>query len=371
MKPLQSVLQFASAPAEKAAANLELPRASSDRSNDLRRLVASDYIARDGSVKFRCVEAATYVDAAPGNVFTHPAWLRAYSKTDLLIVEALREDADAPRLIFSRERSGLVHEGRLLRFDAGLVEALTERLMTLQPDAAFVIFEDVEIIGSPRSAARQHVFQYQNNWRLPLSEAAKRMSKLLVKSTKRKARGLCRRNPDLKIAFEPAPSRALLDTIASFGRRRMKVLRKRYGISQKEISQLAAAAAEVGHATVVRNRDSILAAELIFIAGDQAYSSTHGYDARYAKSSLGMITLINSIDACAARGLKDFNMLWGDQPYKRHFGADCIKLHTVVIRGSARAFLNAGYLRAVAYFGWRDAKRRLRPLAKMLRWQRP
>ena len=329
-----------------------------------RALTCADYVAADGSLRIRRADAATYDDPAPGGLYTHPIWLRTYGVRDLLIVEG--QGPDAPRLLFTCEGGGLLHLGRLFRLEADLVGVLGERLMA-ETGVPFVVFEDVDVPG-PLAPGPAHVaFHYQNNWRLPLRDAAERMSKQLVSNTKRKARGLARENAGISVRFEASPSRAVLERIAAFGRIRIEGQGRRYGIGADELARLAAVAAEIGHATIVRKDEAILAADLICIAGGQAHFLTHGYDPGYPKSSLGMISLINSIEASAALGLTDFNLMWGDLPYKQQLGGERVPLRTLVLRRSVLAFLHRGHLTALARFGWPDLKRRLKPAVSRMR----
>ncbi|MCJ2033487.1 GNAT family N-acetyltransferase [Methylobacterium sp. J-068] len=344
------------------------PDARPERSDasERRALGCAEYIAADGSLRIRAADVASYADPAPGGLYTHPVWLRTYGIRDLLVVEGLTSEPAVPRLVFARDGGGLVHQGRLFRLDAGLIAALGDRLLK-RDGVHFVVFEDVDVPGPIASGFGRFVFHYQNNWRLPLREAAERMSKQLVTNTKRKARGLARENPGLSVRFEAAPSRAVLDTIAAFGRIRIEGQGRRYGIDDREVERLATVSAEIGHATIVRTDDAILAADLICIAGDQAHFLTHGYDPGYPKSSLGMISLINSIETCAARGVSDFNLMWGDLPYKQQLGAERVALRTIVIRRSPLTLLHPGHLAALSHFAWADLKRRLKPAVAALR----
>jgi len=341
-------------------------RETSPDTSGPRVLGCADYIAADGSLRVRTENVATYADPAPGGLYTHPVWLRTYGVQDLLIVEGVNSERAVPRLVFARERGGLVHQGRLFRLDAALIDALGERLLK-RPGVHFVVFEDVDVAGPIATGFGRFVFHYQNNWRLPLAEASERMSKQLVGNTKRKARALARENPGLSVRFEASPNQSVLETIAAFGRIRIEGQGRRYGIDETEVARLSAVAAEIGHATIVRKDDTVLAADLICIAGTQAHFLTHGYDPGYPKSSLGMISLVNSIETCAAQGLTDFNLMWGDLPYKQQLGAERVPLQTIVMRRSPLAIPHPGYLAAVAHFGWADVKRRLKPTVAALR----
>jgi len=331
-----------------------------------RSLGCVDYVAADGSLRIRTADAATYTDAAPGGLYTHPVWLRTYGMSTLVVIEGAAPDHAAPHLVFACQGGGLVHQGRLFSLDAALVAALSRHLLKLT-GVHFCVFEDVEVTGPVSSDLGHFVFRYQNNWRLPLRDAATRMSKQLVSNTKRKARALVRENPDVSVRFEAFPSRAVLGTIAAFGRIRIEGQGRVYGIDDEEVDRLATVAGEIGHATVVRKGNAVLAADLICIAGDQAHFLTHGYDPGYPKSSLGMISLINSIETCAARGLTDINLMWGDLPYKQQLGAERVPLQTIVVRRSFLALLHAGHLATLSRFARADFKRRLRPAVSLVR----
>lgn len=337
---------------------------------DRRSLICADYIAGDGSLRVQTADAATYTDAAPGGLYTHPVWLKTCDIGTLVIVEGVRPDRDAPRLVFARQGSGLIHQGRLFRLDGALIAALSRHLLR-QAGVHFCVFEDVEVTGSVSSVPGHLSFHYQNNWRLPLHDAAARMSKQLVSNTKRKARALARENPGVSVCFEAFPSRSVLDTIAAFGRIRIEGQGRVYGIDAAEVDRLATVAGEIGYSTVVRMGDAILAADLICIAGHQAHFLTHGYDPGYPKSSLGMISLINSIETCAARGLTAMNLMWGDLPYKQQLGAERVPLQTIVLRRSPLTLLHLGHLAILSRFAWADFKRRVRPAVRFVRSMRP
>jgi len=324
-----------------------------------RTLMLRDYLAPDGAVWVRR-ETEGYDDPAPGSLFVHPAWLRSCGDRDLVVVEAARPEDGAPRLVFARERGGLVHRGCLARLDAALVAGLGERLMR-KSGAAFVVFEDVEIVSPASAPPRGLMFRYRNNWRLPLRDTSRLMSKQLVGNTRRAAQHLQRDVPGFSVAFEPAPDRVVMDTIARFGRIRIEGQGRPYLIDEPEVARLTAVAAEIGHGTRVRAGQGILAADLVCIVGDQAYLLTHGYDPGYPRSSLGMICLTHSIRACAERGLVAFNMMWGDLPYKGRLGGTCIPLQTVLLRRSAATLFHPGHIRMAVRFGWLDLKRRLKP----------
>jgi len=326
-------------------------------------LALGDYVADDGSVRIRHDTTLGYRASAPGGLFVHPAWLEAYGADEIIVVEGQRPEL--PPLAFARERGGLVHRGRLLRLQAALVACLSERLLAAT-NVAFTVFEDVEIIGTLPMSPLRVVFHYQNNWRLDLRDGAW-SSKQLVSTTKRKARGLQRDLPDVSIRFEAAPGRPILDKIASFGRARIEAQGRHYGIDTEELDRLAAVATEVGYGTRVQSGAMILAGDLICIVGDQAYFLTHGFDPGYPRSRLGMICLVNSIENCAARGVRDFNMLWGDLPYKAQLGAERVALQTVVTCRSWGSTLSPGYLTAVLRFGRYDLKRRLKPYVAQMR----
>ncbi|GJD73631.1 hypothetical protein CFIICLFH_1860 [Methylobacterium goesingense] len=334
--------------------------------SDRRTLSYADYVADDGSLRIRTADAATYTDAVPGGLYTHPVWLRTYGMRDLVIVEGSRPDRAAPHLVFARAGGGLVHQGRLFRLDAVLISVLSRHFLQ-QAGMHFCVFEDVEVIGQLPPGLSHFSFHYQNNWRLPLRDAAVRMSKQLVSNTKRKARGLVRENPGISVRFEASPSRPVLDTIAAFGRIRIEGQGRVYGIDALEVERLAMVAGEVGYATIIRKENAILAADFICIAGQQAYFLTHGYDPGYSRSSLGMISLINSIEACAARGLTDFNLMWGDLPYKQQLGAERVPLQTIVIRRSLWTLLYPNHLVTVSRFAWADLKRRIKQAVRYVR----
>lgn len=347
------------------AANVNTLNRTSDSAGP-RYLTCADYIAADGSLSLRNVDMATYADAAPSGLFTHPAWLRAYGATDLLVVEG---QTSAPPLIFTRERGGLFHHGRLLRFEARLLKLLSEQLLA-QASASFVVFEDVDVVDKIESNWRRLVFRYQNNWRLSLSEASARMSKKLVYNAKRSGRVLARENAAFSIHFETPVTHQVLETIAAFGRKRIEGKGKHYGIDASEIERLAMVASEIGHGTIIRDGETILAADLVFIVGDQAYFSTHGHHPEYQKHGLGMMGLVHSIETCAERGLSDFHMLWGDGEYKQRVGGERIPLQTIVLRRSNRALVDPGYLATLRRFALADLKRRLKPaVARMREWK--
>ena len=330
-----------------------------------RVLTAADYVAADGALRLRTDEASRYADAAPCTLFTQPAWLRAYEAGALLIVEA-QPGRDAPRLVFTRAKGGLIHQGRLARIDQTMVSTLADRLMA-KAGAGFVVFEDVELATPLPRGPRRFVFHYQNNWRLPLSDSAAQVPPKVVANTKRCLRNLARDNPGVAIRFEAGPQRSVLDAITAFGRIRIEGQGRRYGIDDSETVRLTAVASEVGHASILTMGDTILAADLICLSGNQAYFLTHGYDPGYPTSSLGKITLLNSIEACRARGIVDFNLMWGDMPYKAQVGATCIPLQTVVTRRSRLGFIAPGHLATVLHFARLDLKRRLRPAIHRLR----
>ena len=329
-----------------------------------RALTRADYVAADGSLRIRRADAATYDDPAPGGLYTHPVWLRTYGVRDLLIVEG--QGPDAPRLLFTREGGGLLHLGRLFRLEADLVSALAEALMR-QVGVPFVVFEDVDVPGPLPPGPAHIAFLYQNNWRLPLDQRPLPVPKRLSANTKRTLRNLARDNPGVSLRFAAAPGRDLLDTITAFGRIRIEGQGKRYGIDTEEADRLATVAAEIGHSSSLTMGERVLAADVICVAGGQAHFLTHGYDPGYPTSSLGKITLLNSIDACAALGLADFNLMWGDLPYKQQVGAERVPLRTIVVRRSRLAFLHRGHLAALARFGRSDLKRRLKPIVAKLR----
>lgn len=326
-------------------------------------LELSDYIADDGRLRVRHDTKAGYRDPAPGSLFAHPVWLRAYGTDEIVVVDGLWPDV--PRLVFTLERGGLIHCGRLLRFQATLVAGLTDRLLA-STGTAFLVFEDVEIIGALPTSLLRVVLYYQNNWRLNLRDPAW-SSRRLVSSTKRKARGLKRDLPDVSIRFDAAPGRSVLDRIASFGRARIEAKGRRYGIDAAELDRLMAVSDDVGHGTLVRSGDAILAADLVCVVGNQAYFLTHGFDPDYPRSRLGMVCLVNSIEGCAARGIRDFNMLWGDLPYKAQLGAERVALQTVVACRSWASLVSPGYLAVLLRYGWYDFKRRLKPQATRIR----
>ncbi|MGK7534781.1 hypothetical protein, partial [Salmonella enterica] len=68
---------------------------------------------------------------------------------------------------------------------------------------------------------------------------------------------------------------------------------------------------------------------------------------------------INSIEASRAAGIVDFNLMWGDLPYKAQVGATCIPLQTVVTRRSRLGLIGPGHLATVLHFARLDLKRRL------------
>ncbi|MDP4025284.1 GNAT family N-acetyltransferase [Methylobacterium sp. NEAU 140] len=344
-------------PTATTAAAADPDRRPAGQPGEPQVLALHDYLADDGTLRLRDETAAGYADPAPGGLYAHPAWLRAYAAGDLVVVEGLRPGV--PRLVFARAHGGLVHRGCLLRLEAALVAGLSERLMA-RTGAAFAVFEDVEILGPVPARPARLVFNYRNNWRLDLRGPAW-ASKRLVADTRRKARGLRRDVPDVTIDCAPAPDRAILDRIATFGRARIEARGRQYLIDAAELDRLATVAAAVGHSTLVRSGDALLAADLVCTVGDQAYFLTHGFDPGYPRSRLGLICLINSIEACAARGVHDFNMLWGDQPYKAQLGGERVDLRTVLLRRSAAGLLHPGHARMVLRFGWLDLKRRLKP----------
>lgn len=331
-----------------------------------RALMRADYIPAHGALRIRHADAATYDDPAPGGLYTHPIWLRTYGVRDLIIVEGQQPGCGVPRLLFTREGGGLLHLGRLLRLEADLVSALAEALMR-QVGVPFVVFEDVDVPGLLPPGPAHIAFHYQNNWRLPLDRQPLPVPKRLSANTKRTLRNLARDNPGVSLRFAAAPGRDLLDTITAFGRIRIEGQGKRYGIDAEEADRLAAVAAEIGHSSVLTMGERVLAADVICVAGRQAHFLTHGYDPGYPTSSLGKITLLNSIEACAALGLADFNLMWGDLPYKQQVGAERVPLRTIVVRRSRLAFLHRGHLAALAHFGRADLKRRLKPIVTRLR----
>lgn len=329
-----------------------------------RPLAVADYVRPGGDrpeaadLRLAPAEAATYADPAPGTLFTHPEWLRAYGAGALVVVEGVGREP-VPRLVFARERDHLRHLGRLSRFEPALVEALAERLLQLD-GVAFVTFEDIDLAAPlPRGPRRAH-FRYQNNWRLVLNGVgAEAPSRSLVKKDANRTRALKREHPEVRIDFEPGPDRAALDALFEFGRARIEGQARRYGIDAAEADRLARVAAATGHGTVVRNGETVIAADLVCDAGGHAYFLTHGYDPGYPRSSLGMLLVLNSIAACRARGLGDFNLMWGDLPYKARAGAKRVEL-TTVVAWRAGALPRPSLLAALARFGWYEIKRRLK-----------
>lgn len=355
-----SLAMARSAP-DATASPAERPRGPSGR----HVLTAADYLGADGGLRLATAEASHYADAAPSTLFTEPAYLRAYEAGALLLVEA-QPGRDAPRLVFTRAKGGLIHQGRLARVDETLVSSLADQLMA-KAGAGFVVFEDVECAVPLPRGPRRFVFHYQNNWRLPLSEREAQVPPKVVANTKRCLRNLARDNPGVALRFEAAPQRSVLDAITAFGRIRIEGQGRRYGIDDSETVRLAAVASEVGHSSILTMGDTILAADLICRSGDQAYFLTHGYHPGYPTSSLGKITLINSIEASRAAGIVDFNLMWGDLPYKAQVGATCIPLQTVVTRRSRLGLIGPGHLATVLHFARLDLKRRLRPAIHRLR----
>lgn len=326
-----------------------------------RALAVADYLATGtDALRVRQVTAADHTDPAPGTLFTDPAWLRAYGMADLLVVEPAA-GAEAPRLVFARERDHLVHCGRLLSLEPDLIETLSAHLLR-RPGVAFMVFEDVDVAGPIARSLNRTIFRYQNNWRVVLDGPDQtRISRQTAQGTGRKTRNLLRDNPGARLDFEPAPGRAFLRAIVDLGRARIESQGKRYGIDAAEFERLAIVAEAIGHGSVIRDGERVISGDLICIAGHRAYFLNGGYDPAYGRYSPGMGTLLHAIETCRARGLIDFNLMWGDLPYKQRLGARRVPLVTIVVRRSSAALLRPSHLAALCRFGWPHLKRILKP----------
>lgn len=330
-----------------------------------RALSRRDYLAADGRLRLEIEAVARFADPAPGSLFAHPAWLKTYAEGELVVVHGLQPGV--PKLVFLRDGGGLFHQGRLLSFEAALVEDLARHLLA-QTGAAFAVFEDIDLDGAMTPGLRRLVFHYQNNWRLDLRGAW--AAKALVADTRRKTRALKRDVPDISIRFEHAPTSSTLEPVFGFAKARFEAKKGRYGIDERERERLLNVSALVGHGTVVRSGHSVIAADLICIAGEEAYFLTHGYHHDFARHRLGLVCLLHSIEQCQALGLKHLNLLWGDLPYKARLGSDRVPLTTVVLSRSAVSAFHPGHLRTVLRFGWFDLKRRLKPFLSRLPFRR-
>jgi CelD/BcsL family acetyltransferase involved in cellulose biosynthesis len=66
-----------------------------------------------------------------------------------------------------------------------------------------------------------------------------------------------------------------------------------------------------------------------FAYGDRFYFYQHGYDARYADCSLGLTMMALCIRAAIDEGAREFDMLWGLEPYKRLWARDTVALERI------------------------------------------
>jgi CelD/BcsL family acetyltransferase involved in cellulose biosynthesis len=66
----------------------------------------------------------------------------------------------------------------------------------------------------------------------------------------------------------------------------------------------------------LRLDDVVVAVMYGFSYGGRFYFYQHGYDERYAPHSAGLVLMALSIRAAIEEGLREFDMLWGVEPYK-------------------------------------------------------
>jgi hypothetical protein len=326
-----------------------------------RPLAVADFAAPGGPPAVRRAAPAE-LSADMGSLFAHPLWLKAYGVEDLVVVEGAGRGQHAPRLVFAHRGDHLVHLGRLLWFESDCLAFLTDRLLGLA-GVAFVTFEDVRVEGALAQRRGRSVFRYQNNWQLVLNgPEADRIARQTAQATARKLRGLTRDREAVRVAFDKAPPLGFLRTVVAYNREKIEAQGRRHGIDEAEFARLAALSADLGWGSELRDKDGIVAGDLVFVAGRRAYFMTGGYDAAAQRYSPGMITLIHAIEECRRQGILDFNLLWGDGAYKQRLGAHCRPLATVVARGSGVALLRPSYLGTLARFGRLHLKRVLKPL---------
>jgi CelD/BcsL family acetyltransferase involved in cellulose biosynthesis len=102
--------------------------------------------------------------------------------------------------------------------------------------------------------------------------------------------------------------------------------------------------------------------------GDRYCYSVSGFDPGYADRTLGLVVLAHTMEQAAAEGAKVYDLMWGDEPYKRRFetGRRHAASYTVVRRRHPASGLAASAVWTTSQAG-RVKTRLVRPARELFR----
>jgi CelD/BcsL family acetyltransferase involved in cellulose biosynthesis len=166
-------------------------------------------------------------------------------------------------------------------------------------------------------------------------------------------------------AIAPGERRAALDALARFHEERWRGRRPSTAFASSRArgfhDAVTSAAQDAGRLRLfVLTLDGIAASVMYaFAEGGRYYFYQHGFDVRFRAQSPGLVLMALTIKAAIDEGIREFDLLWGVEPYKWLWADAAHRL------ASVHAFPAglAGYLQEWHF----DAESMLRPAAQRLR----
>lgn len=296
--------------------------------------------------------------------FTHPAFVAANHRVELArVVQPQGRPSRNPRL-FEIDGDVARHIGRLEPMTSSEIAELCETLF-FSSDVRRIVFEDIVLEDNAVSLSAPFVtqhFRYQANWCRALAPGAQYLSKKRSKEIERRLRQLVRLSGSKpRHLFRRARSDDI-DLVADMSRRCIESRGGLCRFSDLKKKRLMEICEKLGYSSMLMHNERVISGSIICITGYRAYCILTGYDAEFRRFSPGLYMAAKTLEACAALGCTEANLLWGDGELKEALGAQRQPLDTIVISRNRWQLLHPSGLEVIYPYVVPSAKRYMRSL---------
>lgn len=295
--------------------------------------------------------------------FTHPVMLSRAEPADLFQVPYTTNDEE--RVAWFSTAQAISCQNRLETFTAESLNALSEAVFETG-NSRYFLMNDIAIdpVELDKLSHPHLALSYNSNWLLDISAEHFGLSKKNQKNYAYRYKKLIKalgREPEFVFRKASADD---FNLVHEFAEARLVAMGgKLYGGEAKRREE-EAITREIGYFAGCFDDGKFISGNIMYVTNNRAYGILTAMNPDYYAFSPGLVAHKFTMQSLYDMGVREVNLMWGDNPYKKSLGARQQCLYTIALARSHLQLVRPSLLRAIAPHFNRFARWRIKKLYK-------